>query len=142
MAARDSGIAGQLGAFLVASISLTPAQILNLFTTPVTIIPAPGPGLSIVPLFVVQQYDFGGIAYGNLGNILQLAIGSILTTLQQIASPATSNQYSVKTSGNFSNMNAQTVNQPAVLQYTVSNYTLGNGSLTITVYYLIVPTGL
>ncbi len=51
----------------VASVTLTNAQLLALFTTPITIVPAPAVGHYIVIHDVVFNYVFNTAAYANGG---------------------------------------------------------------------------
>jgi hypothetical protein len=55
------------GAVAMQNVALTPAQIQQLHTTPVTIIPAPGAGFVIVPIEAVLVNGTGSIAYTSTG---------------------------------------------------------------------------
>lgn len=54
-----------LGVPATAVINISSAQLLALSTTPVTLVPAPGPGKFILPLSYVLRFKPGTIAYAN-----------------------------------------------------------------------------
>ncbi len=54
--------------YLTEKIRLTSAQILAAETTPVVILPAPGPGKKIVPIRAIIDGE-GGTPYVNTGNV-------------------------------------------------------------------------
>ena len=53
-------ISGGVGILQTVSVTLTSAQIKNLATVPVTIVPAPGLGNIIITYFVSQKFNYGG----------------------------------------------------------------------------------
>lgn len=59
---------------LVSSVLLTASQVVNLFNTPVVLIPAPGAGKIIVPIFGAISLNLGSIPFNGNGAD-QLTIG-------------------------------------------------------------------
>jgi hypothetical protein len=127
---------------LSATVTLTSAQILALFTTPVQLVAAPGPGLAIVPTFALLNYIAGSAAYSN--NLLNIGYGSPSTVVafgggftNQLVSPtnnATFRASSLNT-GNSSGI----INLPLQIQTPVSNPTGGNGTMSVTLWYYVLP---
>lgn len=126
---------------LIASKTLTAAQVLAIFTTPQTIIPAPGPGNMIDVLGIVQNYTYKGTPYVDGGGNMVLGFGGLglwqFATLgywDQAASqlltqvPITTGQQTLAVS-----------NLALTLSHTVANPTAGNGTISVTVAYTIVP---
>lgn len=125
----------------VQSFPISSSQILNGFTTPVTLLPSLGSGLGYVPISVTWNYRFGGTPY-TIGTAGNLTFGSNLGVFQvsptglidQAASgfAYTYNTFTPATgiAGNWS---------PASWKFSIqtANPTVGNGTLLITVAYWI-----
>ena len=146
-----------LNAPQIAQIRLTTAQLLALSTTPATIIPAPGAGKYIVPQIFTGQLTFGGtpfsIANGGAGSTYLfwagLGTGSAGSNAIGIMADSVANagmDYTASGSQLFvfpclteegSVPAASILNQP--LQIIMDDaLTLGNGSMVITMSYIIV----
>ncbi len=67
---------GALITLLSCTTRLTPAQIATLSSIPVQVIPAPGAGKMIVPLFVFLNYEFGTVQYSTVSDSLNLTLDS------------------------------------------------------------------
>lgn len=130
------------GPILSASVTLTSAQVLAIFTTPVTIVPAPGAGLAIVPVFVAYNYTFGGTAYTDGGGNLQLQIGTI-PAFGAFATVGFWDQAVSKITVQTTQRSVQNVsawaNKAMQVSQNTANPTGGNGTVTVTVAYMVVP---
>lgn len=132
--------------FSVASVTLSSAQVLAIFTTPITVVAAPGAGLMVLPTAALFNYTFVSTAYTDGGGSLFLYYGSNAGTAAT-SSMATSGFWTLTHSAatqstiiNHSNAAVTALaNQPLVLQQNTANPTLGNGTLTVTVAYAVVP---
>ncbi len=118
-------------------VTLTSSQILNLFSTPITLIPAPGSNKSIEVLSATAKLNFNSIAY--LGHTsLSLIIGTANST---IASTGIVTQGSnVKWLMPVSSPNGTTQlieNQPLIAISDLANFTTGNSTVTLHIYYRI-----
>jgi hypothetical protein len=73
---------GVSGGFYVQKVTgtIASAQVLNLFSTPQSILSAPGPGLVIASISLLLVYEFGTVAYSGGGD-LQLLLGPMVITL-------------------------------------------------------------
>src|SRR6266478_1201801 len=60
--AKAGDIAG-LGAIHQVKVGLSPAQLVTLFSNPVTIVPAPGPGRCVFVLACAYFLKFASVAY-------------------------------------------------------------------------------
>jgi hypothetical protein len=127
--------------------ALTSANILALFGTPITLVPAPGVGFRIVPL-VIQIVFFGGsIAYTDAGGAVSFVAGSASQALVSngIFLVTISPNRAIQQIGSFSATdtagNPPTDDNAAlVISKVTNNFAAGNGTAKITVQYLILAT--
>ena len=61
--------------------TLSSAQLLALLGTPITLVPAPGVGFSVVPTMIVIKFFGGGAAYTDAGGAVTFSNGSMSATL-------------------------------------------------------------
>jgi hypothetical protein len=135
---------------LQATVTLTSAQLLALSTAPITVIPAPGAGFYLWPQYYVMEYTYGGVAYAGTGNC-SLIYGpppivnptNLITLYNWTA--ATSGIIHAAFSCTFIGLCGEgltpstTINNAAVVFSAANALTLGNGTLTITVNYSVLP---
>jgi hypothetical protein len=131
------------------SVGLTSAQLLALFTTPVTIVPAPGVGFTIVPTVIVITFVGGSVAYLNGGGGassftlggLSLAVGGAEAIWLVTVSPNRKQQVLpwAGTTDTAASPPAED-NAPLQLSKATANFTAGNGVAQVTAYYTIEPT--
>ena len=132
------------------STTLTSPQILALNTTPIILVPAPGASSWIWILFAESSYHFNTTAYVNANNQVQLqyAGGSVLpwqfdalvlndTSSNVRSYPVGTGMVSLSSPPTFHN--ADVANRAVQLGAT-SNPTTGDGTLTMTIVYEILPT--
>lgn len=129
----------------VARVTLSSAQVLAIKTTGVNVVPAPGTGLAISPVLWTINYTFNTTPYTDGGGSLGLfwgtggvGVGATITTAgfwdQSVSRYAQANAFS---RGAVSD--SQVANKPATVQQTTANPTGGDGTVTVTVAYMVVP---
>src|ERR1035438_10544916 len=137
---------------LVATVTLTAAQLLALSSTPVQIIPAPGVGNYLFPQYYTMSYHFGGTAFSSPAhtNDCYFTLGSPpATTSNEVMvyawAAVTSGIIEATQSVVFFGICGEglipsTVANNAPLMFSAPNaLTLGNGVLVITVHYAVLP---
>jgi hypothetical protein len=128
------------GIYRVAELSLTSAQILALFTTPIEIIPAQGSGTQIIPLVGIIKYTHVTTAYAT-----NVTLGGIFTGAGQLTfNNAVILTSTVSRTGNFTfvaNSGASTrqyiENVPLTITVTNGNPTAGDGTIKIKLPYFV-----
>jgi hypothetical protein len=118
-------------------VTLTSAQLLNLFTTPIELVPAVT-GKLLIPQFLFQKYNHVSSAYTTSGSF-RIGLGSITFGFSAFSAVITSADnaqglnnfsYSQSTSGlTYQNL-------PIVVGATTANPTGGNGTLDLYLTYL------
>lgn len=130
---------------LRADITLTSAQLLALQTGAITLIPAPGAGLMIVPLSVLIRL-LGGTAYTDAGGAVSFSVGTMATALaaNTVFTGPTAGQRSQQTIAfaGTSTAAAPPTNENAALTISkaTNNFAAGTGTCHITVYYTVEST--
>lgn len=118
-------------------VTLTPAAILALHTTPAVLLPAPGAGFAIAPLYGQAFLDFNSVAYAD-GDGVKLYTGSarpgymVLTTSFMTA--AADAHVILHPYGGDSSTLAP--NQPMTLAVDFA-FTAGNSPVTVKIFYRI-----
>jgi len=136
--------------FKQVSVTLTSAQLLALSTTPITLVPAPGAGFYIFPTYFTMQYHFGGTAYAGSGSCDFIygpppAVNPTNLIITYNWTAATSGIIKAAASCTFIGICGEgltpytTVNNAAVVFTAPTAVTAGNGTLTITLNYSILP---
>jgi hypothetical protein len=150
----DDGVGGVTVAQTAPSlrsipVTLNTSQLLNLTTTPVELIPAPGAGLMIVPLFVVANYIFGGTPFGSTGEIdciyagtagvypqaVILASGFLSASVNKVTVVTL---YAPGSANNQTFSSSNTINKALQASNSAAAIATGNGSVVLTIYYQIV----
>ena len=137
---------------LVATVTLTAAQLLALSSTPAQIIPAPGVGNYLFPQYYTMSYHFGGTAFSSPAhtNDCYFTLGNPpATTSNEVMvyawAAVTSGIIEATQSVVFFGICGEglipsTVANNAPLMFSAPNaLTLGNGVLVITVHYAVLP---
>jgi hypothetical protein len=127
------------GAFQVAATNIASAALLNLGTTPVQLVAAPGAGLVIVPLWFAGSLTFLTGAYTNAGNLqyewgssgatsITTVGGALIAAASQFASQSAGAQ-TTAARANYANQALNLLSSGAVAA--------GAGSFNVTVAYYI-----
>lgn len=119
-------------------VTLTSAQILALFTTPITLIPAQGAGTYISIDEVVGILKFGTIAYtgANAGIVSYTnGAGAAATTAPAAAWINSASTTGVKLTGTAV---TPVVNSPVVISVGTANPGAGDGTITLDISYRVV----
>lgn len=129
-----------------SDLVLTSAQILALQTTPITLVPAPGPGLMIIPETIIIRMQGLTAAYTDAGGAVSFNIGtmSIALAANTVFTGPTNGQRSqqvVAGSGISTAANPPTnENAPLTISKATNNFAAGSGTCRITVTYTIEAT--
>ena len=135
------------------SLELTSAQILALETTAVTLVPAPGLGFQIVPLFIKMCLLGGSVAYTDAGGAVSIGAGTMTQALSAntifltTVSPNRKNQWlnwmaAAAGVGIFDTAaNPPTEDNAALtISKATNNFAAGNGVMRVVVWYLVEAT--
>ena len=127
---------------LKASVSVSSAQILALFATPVTVVASPGANAAIIPVNIAVEYLFSTGAYTDpngtawfWGSQAGVAVSTNTIDVTQAASYLAIAPAATLSSG--ATTPAQIVNQPIVIQTIAANPTGGGGSLRCSLAYYV-----
>jgi hypothetical protein len=127
----------------VARTALTATQTKALFTTPISLVPAPGAGKFIEVLAITATNTFGTIAYTG-GNALEFRYtdGSGTKVTADIASTFINLAAGVQTNSvtGVSGDTVRTANAAVVVRVPTGNPAAGDGIITFIVHYRIVPS--
>lgn len=129
------------GVISTVDVSLTAAQIKALLTTPITLVAAPGAGLSIQLLQVLASMTFNTVVYTNAtADALEVRYTNGSGTL--LASVSNSLLVSSASTSEYSNGSSPVtpVDNAAVVVRMAHNPTLGNSPIVIRVYYRVIST--
>jgi hypothetical protein len=132
---------------MVSRVAISSAQLLDIVASPVEIVPAPGAGKIAVILGIISKFTFVTTAYSTVTSTTRLYYGD----------PSRGDTANIGT-GFFSSLLTSTIsvsgidfadnnildttleNSSIVLSNTNTDPTLGDGTLTISVAYIILPT--
>jgi hypothetical protein len=123
-------------------VSLSSAQILNMFSSPVVLVPAPGAGYAIDVISIMVRFTYGTIAYsGNTNLIIQsshltpLAIGT-----NSVILPSSVNRMGAIVKNGISGVAANQYQENSAIQITTQtgNPSAGDGTLDVYITYGIV----
>jgi len=125
------------------TVIFQPAQVGTFFSQPnQVVVPAPGPGLAIIPLVQFINYQYKGTPYVDHGGNFVIAVGG--SGWWQFATAGfwdqTASQVKYTTGGAPSVMLLSGwVNQSLNVSQTVADPTGGNGTVQVTINYIVIP---
>jgi hypothetical protein len=141
------GALGQsAGPVQTATVTLTSAQLRALHSTPVQLIPAPGSGQMVAPISVVFQYKAGASPYTITGGgrvAVYLGAPNNLVTQVDAArflDQTTSQVFMSEGIGGIGSSQQGAVENASVMveNDSTTEWTGGDGTVTISVYYTVV----
>ena len=130
-----NNIVNELNGLTTIKVSVSSAQILNSFTVPVVLIPAPGSGkvLQIVSFIIYSTFVTTPYTIASAVNLKYDASGSAVTYDIATALATSANRY---ISGSANGVSSSTITNKAILlESDVSDPTLGDGTLTFYITY-------
>lgn len=123
-------LSGQLS----ATVTISSAEILDLFTTPKVLVPAAGANKAIVPTRITVKYKYNTTTY-TTNTSIQFKIGSTSIDFCASVLGAAVSNYATFTAASASSITS--FNTDLVAQVQTGNPLAGNGTLTIIVSYFI-----
>lgn len=129
------------------TVTLTAAQLLALNATPVQLIPAPGAGFAVIPVYASMQYKFVTAGYGNAADY-NLCIGPAAATDTQCAIIQPTAGFLDQTSSQIAIAASETTAPQSLYENAAIDVLLlsssgaltgGGGSLTINLTYFVAP---
>jgi hypothetical protein len=116
--------------------TLTRAEILALFDTPIVLLAAPGAGLAWVPMTLILSMDFNSVVYTVAGD-LTLRVGGIVKASLASVLDLTEDTVIVYPGMGVDSV-AMLPNKSIDLKAAVGNPTLGNSELKVKLFYKLV----
>ena len=126
-------VKSDLQTITTATVTLSSAQILTLFATPVTLVAAQGANQAIVPTSITLKFKYNSIAYATNTN-LEFKIGGTVIGGYSSFLAGTSSKYALITG--FAN-SVSTFNTDLQINVATGNPTTGNSTVTIVVQYFV-----
>lgn len=124
-------------------VTVSSAELLALFTTPKTLVAAPGAGLAIVPVDASLFLDYGSTPYDGVAAGEDLAFKYTDASGGQLASVETDGFLTLSADAHreviFTGTVTPTANAALVLHMLVGNIATGNSPLKVRVRYRVVP---
>lgn len=133
-------------------VTITTAQLLALFTTPIELVPAPRTGNALIFEGAILMLDYNSVAYDGIGatedlaisytNAAGLEVGEIETTgfLDQASDQSRYCRPAATASGDTSFTAVEAA--ALVIHMLIGNIATGNSPLRVKIYYRVVPIDL
>lgn len=121
-----------------AEMEVSSAELLAVADTPVELVPAPGEDIAILPFVIVGIYTAGGTPYTHDG-ALDVTVGLVGLTVASFNNLITGAVDGVAVSiGNDGQMDRPDYENQPLLLVSSENPTLGDGTLKISIGYLLI----
>ena len=121
----------------IEKTTITSAQLLDMYTTPVTLVPAQGANTLIVPVNVVLKYRFGTIEYTTNQTITLSPNNSLWTANYNSALAGTSNKYLSRSVTPTSTVTGIIDDLPFTIGVQIGNPLAGDGELDVYLSYYV-----
>ena len=121
----------------IEKTTITSAQLLDMYTTPVTLVPAQGANTLIVPVNVVLKYRFGTIEYTTNQTITLSPNNSLWTANYNSALAGTSDKYLSRSVTPTSTVTGIIDDLPFTIGVQIGNPLAGNGELDVYLSYYV-----
>jgi hypothetical protein len=126
------------GGLQFAKVTITSAQLLNMNTTPITLVAAQGAGKVIVPYSVLLRYRFGTIEYQTNFNITLSPNNSLWQVNYNGAISGNQDKYSSRSINPTVSLGGAIVDDlPLTVGVQIGNPTAGDGELDVYVSYYV-----
>lgn len=121
-----------------AKVTITSAQLLQLNTTPIELVPAQGAGKVIIPFTVLLRYRFGTIEYATNLNITLSPNNSLYQVNYNSAIAGSQDRYSSRSIIPTVSLGGSIVdNLPLTIGAQIGNPTAGDGELDVYISYYV-----
>ena len=121
-----------------AKVTITSAQLLQLNTTPITLVAAQGAGKVIIPFTVLLRYRFGTIEYATNLNITLSPNSSLYQVNYNGAISGSQDKYSSRSITPTVSLGGSIVDDlPLTIGAQIGNPTAGDGELDVYVSYYV-----
>lgn len=123
------------------SLTLSSAQILDINTTPITLIPSPGVGKMIDLVSAVVRVNFNTVAFDVVDDrfILQFTgAETYISIVDDIVNGVVTKTYKFNTQDLIAGANQMVENAPVIATLATGNPTVGDGSIDIHYAYRII----
>lgn len=121
----------------VVKVTITSAQLLQMFTTPITLVAAQGAGKVIVPVNVLLRYRYGTIEYTTNQTITLSPNNSLWTANYNSAISGAADKYSSRSVTPTSTVVGVVDNLPLTVGVQIGNPLAGDGQLDVYVSYYV-----
>lgn len=132
-------LVGGNGLLLEAKVSFSSAEILNLFTTPKTLVAAQGAGTVVMPMRILFNKTYVSITYTTNINLV-MGTGTVFASTFSNALGFSSSEiagYTVVSNGSVSPATSS-INAPITLAAATGNPAAGNGTMDVYIYYVVI----
>lgn len=140
-------VADMPGGIQTTITPLTSVNLLALLATPIALVPAPGAGLTIIPLMIIIKFFGSGVAYTDAGGAVSFSNGTMSAPLSNnnifltTVSPNKRIQSFPWPGATDTAGNPPTDDNAALtISKATNNFAAGTGTATVIVEYLVVST--